>query len=343
MGGQCCCNICVDGGSSSESEIQNASRNTCNFQGNVCEYGAKRCLECGQDFPTFECECIDGETECRERSCDELCDADDNNPPTNTANQSEPIIPTCYNVNGLPCFDFFFEAECPKPLFDPSVYRNCKCKNGMTELEFEYIGSENVSVTFLRGRNTVYDSFEVSQGDIISLTPLPAKTFKTWTYVAINDKSGQQICGGRVKRCRQDIIDSAVYGCADLIIRSWTAGDGALCDVYSVDLSDSSSADNAFVGSEEKEKVGTFAVFDNLDPFVKYSLIGVIVTFFILIIVAGYIFIAAQFGKNKHNIVEMDDVEKEIANAKKQNEENELLSTIEIPSIVQDENGEFIR
>lgn len=245
----------------------------------------------------------------------------------------------------MPCFDFFFESECPKPPFDPSVYRDCQCKNGMIELEFEYIGFEDVSITFLRGRNQVYKTFEVSQGDTISLTPFPSKTFKTWTYVAIDDKSGNQICGGRVRKCRQDVIDSAVYGCNDLIVRSWTAGDGALCDEFSVDLSDSSSssADNAFFGNEKKDKVGTFAVFNNLDPFIKYSLIGVIVTFFILIIVALYIFISAKFGQNKHELIEMDDVEKEIASAKKQNEENELLSTIEISSIAQDENGELIR
>merc|ERR1712228_570050 len=64
----------------SESEIQSVK--TCNFEGTECEYGAIRCCDGEQTFSSIKCECDDGKTKCRERTCDEietvenLCDAD---------------------------------------------------------------------------------------------------------------------------------------------------------------------------------------------------------------------------------------------------------------------------
>merc|ERR1719330_1604718 len=73
------------------------------------------------------------------------------------------------------------------------------------------------------------------------------------------------------------------------MVRSWMDGDGALCDAYAINGLDSDSADNALVSGDKQLKVGVFQTLADLDPFVKYSLIGIAVVFFVMVIVAAYV------------------------------------------------------
>merc|ERR1712154_530114 len=147
---------------------------------------------------------------------------------------------TCDNVDGLPCFDFFFDAECPP---EP-IHRSCECEDGMVGLELQYIGDDDVSITVHRGWSTsrIYASFDdISRGDVFNVTSKPMTTkFGTWTTFTMTSSNDEEvICRGKVRKCDVSMIGSQVQGCDDLIVLSWIDGDDALCDEVAVDDSTS--------------------------------------------------------------------------------------------------------
>eukprot|EP01084_Bolivina_argentea_P080544 145889_1 len=201
-------------------------------------------------------------------------------------------------INGLPCFNFFFDAECPDNVTE--IYRSCECVDGMVSIDVLYTGTDNVTVLFTRltgQRGLHYGEFDVVQGDIVTAAPTTtAKPTLGWkTGVALLDASGDVICEGGIRKCREDVIGEEVDGCEDLVVLSWTAADGALCDEIAITGSSSGSSSSDSTSSEnllwlEREMLETpLKVLQQLDPYVRYSLIGVLVAFCGLMLAACYI------------------------------------------------------
>merc|ERR1740123_400465 len=240
------------------------------------------------------------------------------------------IATSCDNMDGLPCFDFFFEAECPDGIdFDPSLYRSCECDDGMVAVEFEYVGdAAAASITFIRDKYYEYATFAgVVNGDLMTVVSEPKDDkFRKYFYVSVVDEaSGEQICDGRIRKCKAYIIDSAVDGCDALMVRSWTDGDGALCDAYAINGLDSDSADNALVSGDKQLKVGVFQTLADLDPFVKYSLIGIAVVFFVMIIVAAYVCLIRKSTEQRKR-VHTEELDVEEIQSKDGAQQTELMS-----------------
>eukprot|EP00483_Globobulimina_turgida_P012648 UN12671 len=151
----------------------------------------------------------------------------------------------------------------------------------MVSIHLQYVAdidADNITITVYRGYKrgrvggNIYDSFQLSApSNTITVFAESGgyEYFGRKTGVLIQDSLGYVICVGVIKSC-------AISECGDyLIVHSWTAVDGALCDaVYS-------SSDNA-VSNNDKSMSNPLEIFGDLDANIKYPLIGVLFTFLLL-------------------------------------------------------------
>eukprot|EP00483_Globobulimina_turgida_P012148 UN12170 len=92
------------------------------------------------------------------------------------------------------------------------------------------------------------------------------------------------------------MVGSTVNGCNDFMVVSWMNGAGATCDEVAVDEVTTSS--NALM-SDKGLLNNPFKALEELDPFIRHSLIGIMVTFIAcLLFMACYVCIG-NIGKLK--------------------------------------------
>lgn len=210
-------------------------------------------------------------------------------------------------IDGLPCFNFFFDAECPVPEEDDGVLRGCDCEDDIAAYQLTYTdpGSQgDISVTFTRTRRgsggNYAEDVTLSDGDTIMIEAesLNKDAFKKHTGVFIRDEDGDLLCQGRITKCNLDYINEPVRDCEDIGLNVDFSVDngGFTCDEQAVEAAlaanDASSAyDNALINNELASS-NPFTVFNDLDPYVKWTLIAIMITFLALICVACYICVA---------------------------------------------------
>ena len=118
---------------------------------------------------------------------------------------------------------------------------------------------------------------------------------KTTFVVTYADGEGE--CTGSVKtKCQKKIIGDSLKNCEDLTVISHIDGDGALCDAATYEAEDVSSS-NALIASESTLDVQLLTVWEGLDPFVRYALIGIFLAFMALMICGCYLCV---IGKNRN-------------------------------------------
>jgi len=215
-------------------------------------------------------------------------------------------------IDGLPCFDFFFDAPCPNdsalltttmdqglpaPL---SIERDCNCEEGTTSFSLTYTGDNDATVVLTRSRRdgAEYGSYSVSNGDTFTVYSISAgfDTFAYITGVNVYDAgSGDVICiYDRLYASRPYQVGRIIGRCSVLTVNSFVCADGALCDDTAVaDYYQAVSADDALVNAEQVLD-DPLRVFSGLDPYVRYSLIGLLLTFAGLMLVACYICVARK-------------------------------------------------
>ena len=185
----------------------------------------------------------------------------------------------------------------------------------MKTLEVQYSPSNSMNADILVYRSK-WDSLpicifdNISPGQTIECSPDYAYIFNSYTYIVVNyRRTNRRIrrrmgynweirngdCVGIfVTNCNSQIIGMRSYGCRDLSAVSWVDYEGLYCDA-SVLYEDNGNTDRnyAFINSESAFN-DPLQIFENLDPYVRYSLIGIMVAFVILSFAACYICIAKK-------------------------------------------------
>ena len=189
--------------------------------------------------------------------------------------------------------DFFFDAECPDEdtIAAANIARDCGCHSEVAAYRLRYSdpGDQgDITVRFTRKRRFEggdYAIVTLSDGDEIEIfaSALNKQSFNWNTFVFIVDEDGNSICGrGRIRECSLNIINNEVERCegSGLFVDAWIDNAGFTCDLIAVRQELNSASAEGYYALINTEKFSSpFTVFDNLDPYIKWSLIAILITF----------------------------------------------------------------
>ena len=180
---------------------------------------------------------------------------------------------------------------------------------GISTLTVEYTGDDVVDISVYvdkRDDDPLCEFSDVAPGDTIECSA-PSQ-FDDKTYFVINNarrrrrrmggysKSKSYLsgdCVGKIKtNCESQIVGTTVYNCDDIIIRSTIDAAGQFCDATVLE-EESTGADNALINGELRLET-PLQVLEDMDPMIRWSLIGILVTFLVLLFVACYICIVRR-------------------------------------------------
>ena len=238
---------------------------------------------------------------------------------------------------------------------DASLERGCDCEGRVAEYILSYSGNRTITVEFTKQKNGDPDGGEY---DVRTLTPTDTEPFSIFaqalgrtyfkknTGVRITNETGDVLCTsdsglGKIRECDTDIIGEEIKGCEGLglSVDAFVDNEGYTCDATAVsqaaqdDASDSGDGFNALINGERAIN-SPFAAFNDLDPYIKWSLIGIMVTFLALIFVACYICVARKDENDKDLPKEQAlEMEKVISNS-----EMKIKKT----NVTYDEHGEDV-
>eukprot|EP00488_Nonionellina_sp_1-RS-2012_P003968 TRINITY_DN87_c0_g1_i1.p1 TRINITY_DN87_c0_g1~~TRINITY_DN87_c0_g1_i1.p1 ORF type:complete len:263 (-),score=105.94 TRINITY_DN87_c0_g1_i1:63-815(-) len=217
--------------------------------------------------------------------------------------------------NGLPCLNFFFDIPCPP---EATADASCECMGGMSSLTLLYDPSNGLDadiIGYYNARKTTAVLCEftaVSPGteiECISDTydKLSSSTYFVITYYDTRRRMGRNKgsisidpgdCSGKFHTsCSEQIIGTTSTGCDDLTAVEFISSDGSLCNEEILDEETASA--NLISGVDNIFSSSPLKVLEEMDPYVRYSLIGIVVTFAVLTLVACYICIARDNGKEE--------------------------------------------
>eukprot|EP01083_Nonionella_stella_P315942 1143002_1 len=244
---------------------------------------------------------------------------------------------------GLPCLNFFF--GCEEDLIGPekriiasqksiqlNANHNCDCDRGMTALTLRYVGDQtaaSIVVYNARWRLILCTFTNVKKGEKITCTADNTKdgTFTRQTrfsvsyenrrrsLVDLNDIKNADCVGLMQTSCAVQIIGDKVIGCSDLVVISHVDGDGALCNARILALETDNTA-NAYINDYQRMYADPLKVLDELDPYIRWTLICIMITFVVLVFASIYICFVAK-SRNLSEDDDEDDVLKSIAETKK--------------------------
>ena len=204
-------------------------------------------------------------------------------------------------------------------------------ETGLNVINFEYTGdekAESIIGYYNKKATKIACQFEnVSPGDIIScdINQVGYKSFKAKTTFAINYKSGN--CIGRIRTdCNRQIIGESISYCNNLVVNSYIDGKNAFCDQNVWEIQQSSQANNALLFGE-RILDDPLEVFEELDPYIQWTLIGIMITFVILVIISIYI-CGFKGKKYEQEEVEQDVIAQEIAMTKAMDNELEMKKAL---------------
>eukprot|EP01083_Nonionella_stella_P114401 338235_1 len=244
---------------------------------------------------------------------------------------------------GLPCLNFFF--GCEEDLIGPekriiasqksiqlNANHNCDCDRGMTALTLRYVGDQtaaSIVVYNARWRLILCTFTNVKKGEKITCTADNTKdgTFTRQTrfsvsyenrrrsLVDLNDIKNADCVGLMQTSCAVQIIGDKVIGCSDLVVVSHVDGDGALCNARILALETDNTA-NAYMKDYQMMYADPLKVLNELDPYIRWTLICIMITFVVLVFASIYICFVAK-SRNLSEDDDEDDVLKSIAETKK--------------------------
>ena len=176
---------------------------------------------------------------------------------------------------------------------------------GIRVIGLEYIGSESVPITVYYDRRVsiVICEFEsVSPGDILicNINNAGYNSYKRRAFFIVGD------CYGAIRTdCSTQLIGE-IGACDEMVIRSYIDMDNAYCDADVLDAQFGS--DNAFTNSKNTINGIRTLTFTELDPYIQWILICLLIAFIALVIVAIYI----CFVRNRIYKSDTENLEKDI-------------------------------
>eukprot|EP01083_Nonionella_stella_P009888 28294_1 len=229
-------------------------------------------------------------------------------------------------ADGLPCLNFFFDIPCPP---ETTEEVKCECIGGMTSLTLLYDPSNGLNATIIGYYNAkesaaVMCEFEnVAPETEIECASDSYYKFSKSTYFVVHyieDTTTRRRMGGGGRRgggrdskdfeidigdcsgkfetsCREHIIGTTSNGCDDLEAIAFVALNGTTCDYLNADAI---TADNALIsGFDDVLHASPLAVLEELDPYVRYSLIGLLFMFAVLTIIACCVCVTSKDRNEK--------------------------------------------
>lgn len=190
--------------------------------------------------------------------------------------------------------------------------RNCECHKGMVELTLKYLGQTTASSIIgyyvdKKGENeeVLCSFYDVDPEDEITCSSGSLSKLKRRTafIVSYDDDDDARSCSGDIKtKCPTDIIGDALDGCNDLVVLSFVDGDGALCDTAISAAEAAASSNNAWIG-DEATLHDPLELFEGMDPLVRWTLIGAMVAFAVLMALSVFICVFKKKEKNENEDV----------------------------------------
>ena len=128
-----------------------------------------------------------------------------------------------------------------------------------------------------------------------------------------DEESSEEDCRAKIKTaCQEEIVGTRSRQCGDFIVVEAEDTQGNVCSDDG-DIEDNGADEeeyNALINGEQSI-IGTLQVFEELDPYVKWSLFAIMITFVGLMIIACYICVARK-GDNTDDDRNKDNLQDEI-------------------------------
>ena len=211
------------------------------------------------------------------------------------------------------------------------MVKNCDCNgNGLMSLTLKYVGIFQVNKIEILSRRQngklLCVFYNVSYGETIICDGESLEAFKRNTYIHVtykdDDESDDDICEGTIRTdCSCNILGQLSYGCDDIMVIGWIDKLNVICDDTVTDYY-SISENNALV-NDELEMVRNLKVLNELDPYIKWSLIGMMFMFLILVfigVVIGFHGVCRVLGccgnyESSKSQIETKNLEEKIRNS----------------------------
>ena len=180
---------------------------------------------------------------------------------------------------------------------DISVYRWRRASSPICEFT-DVAPGDNIECSDPSGNKLSSDTYiAVNYNDMNRRRSTRRRRMKSYSYSKDGKSSSiNGDCIGRfVTDCGVQLIGLTAYDCDDLSVISYIDIEGQFCNAEILDNTNNGINDynHAFLNAENSFD-NPLKVLNNLDPYIKYSLLGIMITFILLSFIACYICVARK-------------------------------------------------